>query len=150
MALQVLCKNFPHVLNGKYSMIISKIVNVHSKSTRSCYYLSDINGGLVVHRGVYKITKNNKYEIVGDFEAEDLIYLGKVLTCKSLLLFFDKIKIDTICVKCVNCEKIQILYDATGHLNIGQKWLGIYKYWVNIKKQAELEGHPDNLIINLD
>jgi hypothetical protein len=152
MALQVLRKNLPL---GKHSMIISTIVNeiVESKSTRRCYYVENIYMGplfknaWIIRREDYKNTKSNKYEIVGDFEVEDLTYVGTFTQITGVLSFFDSIKIDTICI---NCEKIQILYDATGHINIGQKWLGIYKYWVNIKKQAEIEGHPDNLIIKLD
>jgi hypothetical protein len=147
MALQVLRKNLPYSPN---SMIISTIVN---KSTRRCYYLENVYMGplfkdaWIVRQEDYKITKNNKYGIVGDFEAEEMEYVGTFTQIKGLISFFDSIKIDTICI---NNKKIRLLYDATGHINIGQKWLDIYKYWVNLRKQAEIEGHPDNLIIKLD
>ena len=143
------------------------------KYNRTCYYIfkyiyTAFNG---VHYPRIKITKMSfpikkrkypdqiKYEIVGDFvgKEHDAEYIAVYnidrnrfdpinYNSNTLVLNFfnEKNVIDTICIT-NNPENnnVKLLYDATGHHELGYKWKENTDYWKRIRIAAKLTEHPN-------
>ena len=169
--LQILHENLPKVLANSHSMIISVIEipeNVNNRRfkvpQRVCYYLNyrpTHHQLRCIYRRyeIFKINKKNpdeKYEVIGDFltnrfttypatECNTMADNNKSIN-ETIKFFGRKDYIDTIClVLNPEHEKIELLYDRTGHLDVGKEFLEKMKKWRRIHVAAELTGNPKTI-----
>jgi hypothetical protein len=104
-------------------------------------------------REIFNINKNrikdsqDKYEIIGDAQfSTSSEYMSFSFNIAKVLNRFSNKNIDTVCITNNNGDNVKILYDATGHLEIGKKFVDNIKSWRRINQAARITGNPDTFV----
>jgi hypothetical protein len=165
--LEILRKNLPRVLNGGIHMIVSVIEiptgTRYKTPKRVIYHLYGGQRQLGAFQGfaptinerveIFNINKNKerdsraKYEIIGDtqFDRTSSKYLGFSFNIENVLRSFNNKLIDTVVIANPDGSNVKILYDATGHLEVAQRFINNTNSWRRQRLAAELTGNPETL-----
>jgi len=165
--LSLLRKNLPRVLNGGIHMIVSVIEiptgTRYKTPKRVIYHLYGGQRQLGAFQGfaptinerveIFNINKNKerdsraKYEIIGDtqFDRTSSKYLGFSFNIENVLRSFNNKLIDTVVIANPDGSNVKILYDATGHLEVAQRFINNTNSWRRQRLAAELTGNPETL-----
>ena len=137
--------------------------SVPNKFNRNCYYVfRHINNvtqqpeirirymEFLIKKG--KKHDNDKYEIIGDFLGHDpdAFIPGSIGAqirfdfIERIIKFFVGLRdIDTICITNNSNDNVKLLYDATGHRELGYKWKENVDYWKRQRIAGKLTSHPN-------
>ena len=166
--LEIMRKTLPRVLNGGIHMIISVYEipqNTQRKYTTLKRVVYHLYGGrrqrgafqgfaptINTRREIFNINKNkvkdseDKYEIIGDAQfSPNSDFMGFSFILKGILIPFSNKLIDTICIADRDGSNVKILYDATGHLEVGKKFVENIKSWRRVNQAARITGNPQTL-----
>jgi len=165
--LSLLRKYIPMVLRGSIHMIVSVLEiptgTRYKTPKRVVYHLDyyvlkatgfqDYNYVNVV-REIFPINRDPlkdseaKYEIIGDIgiggNSQYVTDATSINLDKIIRLFIRK-NIDTIVITDRNGDNVKILYDATGYLEVGKRFLENTNSWRRQRLAAELTGNPETL-----
>ena len=168
--LEIIRKNIPKILNGGIRMIISVYeIPQSSRYTTTKRVVYHLYGGqrrsflgiqrfIYLTREIFNINKNkvkdniSKYEIIGDADTSNSenINTYRENQINDLLYFFENKNIenkniDTICTTNSERGNVKILYDATGHLEVGKRFVDNVNSWRRVNQAARITGNPQTL-----
>jgi len=166
--LEIIRKNLPSVLNGSIHMIISVYEipqNTKRKYTTIKRVIYHLYGGrrqrgafmgfaptINERREIFNINKNkvkdsqDKYEIIGDaMYSNSADYMSFSFNIAKVLYRFNNKNIDTVCITNRNGDNVKILYDATGYLEVGKKFVENIKSWRRVNQAARITGNPNTI-----
>ena len=168
--LEILRKKLPGVLNG-HSLILVSVIEPNPRARgskklyRVMYYIYGFtsridNRNYIVYKYVpFEIVNNTqqnpnlqeeaKYKIIGD-ASEILVRRATIPnewseTISRTLQVFNTKNIDTICITDPNGSNVKILYDATGHLEVANRFKNKAEYWIGRRHLAQQIYHPQRL-----
>jgi len=165
--LSLLRKYIPKVLKGYIHLIVSVLeipTGTRYKTIKRVVYHLDYRvlkatgfqdyKYINIFREIFPINKNKvkdsevKYEIIGDIEIgknSQYVASSTSINFSNIINLFNGKNIDTIVITDADGNKPEILYDATGYLNVGKKFVDNINSWRRQRQAARLTGNPETL-----